>query len=573
MAGTNAASPPFPAARSRHALLRWLPWIFAAAYLAVMMPVGGQMILHYPDERHYAFGGASMVETGDWLIPRTPAGEVRLKKPVLPYWFSAAGFEVAGVGAPGFRLFWVLGACAILLMTFAITALLGAAPEVAFLAEIMLAANPVFLRAAINAIPDIPLALFTTLAARGFARVIGTRDREPASGWGWLSWTGIALAVLAKGLLPVVLIATLVAYVLAFDRSKARAVFRPLPVLFAVTLVASWYAYAAISHPSEFVAQFFGDQVTGNATKSAGFVFVAFAGFLAAGVFSFLGWPILLGWLAARSGRRIGPSAWPPQARLLALWCAVILIVFSFGDAVDPRYLLPAMPLFAALVAAGIGTLDGPGLSRTAAICRVALIPALAVGLILAAPEAAILLQMGRPFALALLVLGLAAWVTLFAAGWLRPRIAPYLLAATPILALALAINAMAPVVLPDRGTVFAAAIARDNVPASRTAFIGDVHTASEIRLATGTTKAFVDYRHVDEAIAAGHCLILTTRRSAAHHLTAQGFTVTPVRGGWRDMGVGRFLQAVANWRVPQERDKRGARGYLATCHHEGLSE
>ena len=134
MAGMNAVTAPSPppadaaagrhpaagvGAASRSVLLRWLPLVIAAAYFAVMMPIGAKMILHYPDERHYAYGGARMVETGDWLIPRTPEGEVRLKKPVIPYWFSAAGFEILGIGVPGFRLFWVLAACGILLFTFA----------------------------------------------------------------------------------------------------------------------------------------------------------------------------------------------------------------------------------------------------------------------------------------------------------------------------------------------------------------------------------------------------------------------------------------------------------------------
>src|SRR5690606_23834775 len=89
-----AAGPATPRTASPSTLFRWLPLLIAAVYFAVMMPIGGKMILHYPDERHYAYGGARMVETGDWLIPRTPDGEVRLKKPVIPYWFSAAGFEL-----------------------------------------------------------------------------------------------------------------------------------------------------------------------------------------------------------------------------------------------------------------------------------------------------------------------------------------------------------------------------------------------------------------------------------------------------------------------------------------------
>ena len=50
----------------------------------------------------------------------------------------------------------------------------------------------------------------------------------------------MALAVLTKGVLPVVLIATLIAYVAAFDRGKLGAILRPLPILVAVALVAAW---------------------------------------------------------------------------------------------------------------------------------------------------------------------------------------------------------------------------------------------------------------------------------------------------------------------------------------------
>ncbi|WP_410970469.1 hypothetical protein, partial [Salmonella sp. SAL4458] len=77
------------------------------------------------------YGGARMVETGDWLIPETPHGEVRVKKPVLPNWFPAGGFEILGVSFSGFRLFWVIGASGILLLTYALARALGASRGIA----------------------------------------------------------------------------------------------------------------------------------------------------------------------------------------------------------------------------------------------------------------------------------------------------------------------------------------------------------------------------------------------------------------------------------------------------------
>lgn len=583
MAGTNAVTDPSspPARRaagggvgaaSRSALLRWLPLVIAAAYFAVMMPIGAHMILHYPDERHYAYGGARMVETGDWLIPRTPQGEVRLKKPVIPYWFSAAGFEILGIGVPGFRLFWVLAACGILMFTYAIARALGASPGVAILAELMLAANPVFMRAATNAIPDIPLTFFVTAAALGFVRLLAARDKPAGAGWAWLGWIGMALAVLTKGLLPVVLCATLIAYVALLDRAKLGAILRPLPILATVALVAAWYVYAAMVYPDEFAAQFFGDQISGNAAKGAGWVLAAFPGYLLAGIFSFLGWPLLLIWLAAKSGRRPAPRHWPSSVRLLALWCAVVVIVFAFSDAIDPRYLLPVLPAFSVLLALGFQALDGESLPRVARICRWLLLPVAAAGLILAVPEALILIQIGTPLAIALMAAGVIAWVAAGAVGWRRPPLAPYLLGATPVLAMALLGLAMAPVVLPDLGTPFAARLAAAETPASERAFVGDIHTASEVRLQAGAAEPFIELGRVGDAIAGAYCLVLATQRNAATRLAAAGYTVTEVKGGWREIDVPEFFGAIFSLRLDGMREKNGSVGYVAECASEGPS-
>jgi len=545
---------------------RWLPLLVAAIYFALMMPIGGQLILHYPDERHYAYGGARMVETGDWLIPRTPGGEVRLKKPVIPYWFSAAGFELLGIGVPGFRLFWVLAASGVLLATYAIARGLGAAPGPAILAQVILAANPVFMRAATNAIPDMPLAFFVTLAALGFVRILAAPAGAPTARWAWLAWIAMALAVLTKGLLPIVLAAALVAYLVLLDRPLARRAIRPLPILAAAALVAAWYAYAALAHPEAFAAQFFGDQVTGNATSSAAWVLVALPGYLAAGVFSFLGWPVLLAWLAARARRPVSPRAWPPAARLLALWCAVVVLVFAFSDAVDPRYLLPVMPAFAALVAAGIGALDGAAMPAVSRICRWLLIPTALVGLALAVPEAMIVLQIGGALAVAGVAAGIALWAGGFLVGWRTPRLAPYLVGAAPVLAAALLALAMAPVVLPDRGAALAGAMAASDIPPAGRAFVGDIHVASEMRLAAGMAEPFTEQPGIDAALKAGSCLIATTRAGSARRLEEAGFTVRRIRAGWRDIDVGPLFRAIFGWHLQRDRARHGADGYVATC-------
>jgi len=573
---TAHASPPASAAAVnrraagahawRSLLLRWAPVAIAAAYFAVMMPIGAQMILHYPDERHYAYGGARMVETGDWLIPRTPEGEVRLKKPIIPYWFSAAGFEVLGIGVPGFRLFWVLAASGILLLTYALARGLGASQPVAILAELMIAANPVFMRAATNAIPDIPLTLFVTAAALGFARILARRDKPASEAWAWLGWIGMALAILTKGLLPVVLIATLIAYVALLDRAKLLAILEPGPIVAAIALVAAWYAYAATSYPAEFSAQFFGDQITGNAAHGPSWVLAAFPGYVLAGVFSFLGWPLLLLWLAARSRSGLWPGVLPSPIRLLALWCAVVVVVFALSDAIDPRYLLPVLPIVSVLLALGLAAVDGEGLPQVSRICRWLLLPVTLAGLALAVPEGLILAQVGETFAIVLMALGVSAWLLFGVLGWRTPRLAPGLLAATPVLAAALLALAMAPVVLPDRGAPLAAQLAASGASSDQAAFIGDVHTASETRLHAGAADPFAEVATLDDAVDSGDCVIMTTQRGIADRLTEQGFAVSKVKGGWREIDAASLFAAIFSWRLAEARELNGSVGYFAHC-------
>ena len=319
-------------------------------------------------------------------------------------------------------------------------------------------------------------------------------------------------------------------------------------------------------------AQFFGDQISGNATNGPFWVLAAFPGYLFAGIFSFLGWPLLLLWLAARSGRRPWPAAWPSPVRLLALWCAVVVIVFAFSDAIDPRYLLPVLPLFSVLLALGLEAVDGEGLPQVSRICRWLLPPVAAAGLILAVPETLILLQIGAPFAIALMGVGIGAWVLLALAGWRRPRLAPYLLGATPVLAAALLLLAMAPVVLPDLGVPFAARLAASEVPASKVAFVGDIHTASEVRLQAGAADPFVEMEKPGDAIAADHCLVLATQRGVADKLAREGYTVTEVKGGWREIDAPALFGAIFSWRLDKAREKNGAVGYVAECGSEGTS-
>ncbi len=88
---------------------RWLahravPLVLAALVLIVLIPYSASFVYQHPDERHYRDGGVIMLESGDWLTPKTAEGRTRLKKPVPAYWVSAAGMAIRGPGIAGSRM-------------------------------------------------------------------------------------------------------------------------------------------------------------------------------------------------------------------------------------------------------------------------------------------------------------------------------------------------------------------------------------------------------------------------------------------------------------------------------------
>ena len=61
------------------------PEILCVVMLAGLLPLTYQFVLFHPDEQHYVDAGIKMLESGDYLTPLTPEGELRLRKPIIPY--------------------------------------------------------------------------------------------------------------------------------------------------------------------------------------------------------------------------------------------------------------------------------------------------------------------------------------------------------------------------------------------------------------------------------------------------------------------------------------------------------
>lgn len=541
--------------------------VLVCVYFLILLPWGTTLVIQYPDERYYIHSAYGMIETGDYLIPRTQENELRLKKPIIPYWFSAAGFKVAGNGPHAFRLFYMAGACAILLLTYALARQFGARESDSLLAMLLLAGNPMFLRFAVNAIPDVPLTLFMTVAALGFTRLFLTPEHEEPPGWAvWTGWTGTALAILSKGLLPVAFIAFLFVFTLLADRRRLRQVFSPLPVLAAAALVASWYVYAFASHPESFAGEFLDDQVQRKLPHNPLSFFPAVPGYLGVIVVSFLFLPLVLAiasWRGAWASHRSVPTA----VTFLLGWCGVVVLIFSAIGSVFGRYLMPVIPLIAVLLVLGFTASEDKRVPLRIWSRRL-LAALLVLQAVLLLFGVMIELQLA-PLWEAMLVAGLALAVLILGAGGLRnPGRAPYLLPIAMTLTAPLIFPPIARFASPHPAMELAARLNASGVDAGRAVVVGGQQLGVSIRLASGRLTPFRAVVRDLEDIGAA-CAVMTTDAGAAGRLREKGFAVERVEGGWRERHS-EFVHAVLTWRLAEARKANGMYGYFALCPDAG---
>ena len=69
-------------------------------------------------------------------------------------------------------------------------------------------------------------------------------------------------------------------------------------------------------------------------------------------------------------------------------------MIFGLSSIIDPRYLLPVLPILAALLAIDFGAVDGEWLPHLSQISRVVLVPVCLVGLVLAVFGAAVYMEL-----------------------------------------------------------------------------------------------------------------------------------------------------------------------------------
>ncbi|HXG64999.1 MAG TPA: glycosyltransferase family 39 protein [Blastocatellia bacterium] len=312
----------------------------------------GWLALLGPDEPRYAEVGREMYVSGDYISPRL-CGCLWLEKPVLYYWGAAAAYHLFPVNEFSARFPSALAAAVTaLFLFFALRKSLSA--RLGLSAAVVLATSGIFIGYARAATPDMLLT-----AAMSVALVAGwlapqKRGREQFGYWA-LCWIATGIAVLAKGLVGVVLtVAILVLYYwIAGIRIRWQQWAAGLLIFIAVA--ALWYAPVTLRHGWAFIDEFIiGHHFRRYVSNRFGhpqpvyfFPLIALAGVIP--------WTFFLLPAIARL-RSLRPRAERLDS-LLSLawvWAAVPVIFFSFSGSKLPGYILMVFPALAILIGAEV---------------------------------------------------------------------------------------------------------------------------------------------------------------------------------------------------------------------------
>ena len=332
------------------------------------------------DEAIYSYAVERILETGDWLTPRSiPSDFSFLEKPPLKFWLVAGGMRAGLLPTDERGMRWLdalFGAVAFLYVYALGRRLAGPLAGVTAVL-VLFTLDPLVFEHGLRS-NNMEAALFLSYCAGIFhfaawVEAGPRRARGHAAAVCAAFFLGFMTKFVAALFLPAVCLAALAVRGGAWRRLRDGWRDWVLPALATVALAAPWFVYQSIMVPAQFWKIILGEHVYQRFTSSLDvahlrpwwfYVVTTFEELRAAGTI----WLVLPG-LAALAVAAVRRGAW--LARLILIWGTVPVAIISFGTSKLAHYAYPFWPalglaagLLVSLIVRGIDGPPGTALAR-----------------------------------------------------------------------------------------------------------------------------------------------------------------------------------------------------------------
>lgn len=310
------------------------------------------------DEGYYAQVSREMRERGDLLLPHFN-GKQWLEKPPLLYWSQAAAFAIFGENEFAVRLPSALAGAGTAVVVFGFALSLFRCPRVAFRSGLICATTPAILIASKLGMTDMLVVFFTTISAWAGWELFASGHRKGASrAWWWIFYAGIGFGILAKGPVGLLPLLAMGVFVLWSRPPRAIATLKPFSgLLISAGIAACWFVPATVASQGALVTEFFGVHVINRVlSPSNGHGFRGLLGYVVSmPMYLLLALPTFFPWWLwlPKTASMLWRAA-DPSGRYLFSGIFLPFGIFSLASTKLPFYTLPAFPLLACVVGAGI---------------------------------------------------------------------------------------------------------------------------------------------------------------------------------------------------------------------------
>ncbi len=320
--------------------------------LVVYLPRLGDYAFWDPWEPHYSQVAMEMNDGGSWLVPLYRKGDRWFSKPILPLWYFKISFLLFGQSEFTSRLpIVVLSMFALLMVYFFVGRLFHWKAGV--IAALVLGTCPQFFFIGRQAIFDMPYVAMQT-AALGFL-LLALFKYPDRPRWIYAFWIFSAFAMMSKGLLAVVLPASVVGgYVLmTWDWAILKRMRFPSGLLVFFIVSAPWFIFMTakfgLAYPKSFFIYHHFERMAGMIKKPNN----TFDLYIQQIMYATFPWsaflPVaLLRFLTYTSEDLLGRT----RKNLMVFLCfAMPYIFFTFSSTKFNHYIFPVVPFLAIMVA------------------------------------------------------------------------------------------------------------------------------------------------------------------------------------------------------------------------------